>query len=90
MAYNPRTGRELWRLSNNDAQVITPTPIVVGEQIVITGGNPTGARPIHAVRAGGTGDLTPATQGERGEHLDWTVERGSPYTPTPIAYRGIL
>ena len=50
---DPRTGEELWRVSHEDGQVITPSPIVAGDRFIVTGGNPTGANPIFAIRAGG-------------------------------------
>jgi outer membrane protein assembly factor BamB len=81
-ANDPGTGVELWRLSHGDLEVITPTPIVAGDRIVVTGGNPTGAQTTYAIRPGARGDA-------RG-HVLWTAERSSPYTPTPLAYEGIL
>jgi outer membrane protein assembly factor BamB len=79
---DPRTGEELWRLSHGDLQVITPTPVVAGDRIVVTGGNPTGAQTTFAIRPGARGDAQ--------DHVLWTAERSSPYTPTPIVYDGIL
>jgi outer membrane protein assembly factor BamB len=81
-ANDPRTGKELWKLSRGDLQVITPTPIVSGDRIVVTGGNPTGAQSTVAIRPGARGDAT--------DHVLWTAERSSPYTPTPLAYQGLL
>jgi outer membrane protein assembly factor BamB len=81
-ANDPRSGAELWRLSHGDLQVITPTPVVAGDRIVVTGGNPTGAQSTFAIRPGARGDA--------GDHVLWTAERSSPYTPTPVAYEGIL
>ncbi len=81
-ANDPRNGEELWRLSHGDLQVITPTPIVAGDRIVVTGGNPTGAQTTFAIRPGARGDAQ--------SHVLWTAERSSPYTPTPVAYDGIL
>jgi outer membrane protein assembly factor BamB len=81
-ANDPRTGEELWRLSHGDLQVITPTPIVAGDRIIVTGGNPTGAQTTFAIRGGARGDAR--------DHVLWTAERSSPYTPTPLAYEGIL
>lgn len=78
-ANDPRTGNELWRVSHEDLQVITPSPIVAGDVVVVTGGNPTGAQAIFALRPG-----------ETDERVHWKLERGSPYTPTPLAYDGIL
>ena len=54
-----------------------PTPIVAGDLVIVTGGWPNGGRPIYAIRAA-TGEVA------------WKLERGSPYTPTPIVYDGVL
>ena len=45
--------------------------------MIVTGGWPTGGRPIFAIRAA-TGELA------------WKLERGSPYTTTPLVYQGVL
>jgi outer membrane protein assembly factor BamB len=81
-ANDPRSGEELWRLSHGDLQVITPTPIVAGDRVIVTGGNPTGAQTTFAIRPGARGDAQ--------NHVLWAAERSSPYTPTPVAYDGIL
>jgi outer membrane protein assembly factor BamB len=80
---DPKTGRELWRLSDNLTQVKVPTPIVAGDLAIVTGGYPSGGRPIYAIRLGGSGELTPKA-------LAWRTDRGSPYTGTPLLYDGIL
>lgn len=81
--YDPRSGEELWRQSHGDLEVIVPTPVVAGDRVIVTGGYPAGGRPIYALRP-------PSTAGERSAELLWEAERGSPYTSTPLAYRGIL
>ena len=55
---DPKTGRELWRLSDNQTQVKVPTPIVAGDLVIVTGGYPPGGRPIYAIRPGGSGELS--------------------------------
>jgi outer membrane protein assembly factor BamB len=81
--YDPGSGRELWRLADESTQVKVPTPVAAGEVIVVTGGYPSGGRPIYGIRGGGTGALD-------GRALAWRAERGSPYTGTPLVYDGIL
>ena len=55
---DPQTGRELWRLPDDLTQVKVPTPIVAGDFAIVTGGYPSGGRPIYAIRLGGSGELT--------------------------------
>jgi outer membrane protein assembly factor BamB len=84
--YDERDGRELWQLADlqanapkgvGDGQVKVSTPVLAGDLAIVTGGWPSAARPIYAIRvADGT--------------LAWKVDRGSPYTPTPIVYEDLL
>ena len=90
-SYDPATGKEHWRFKNNeDRQVIVPTPVVVEGLVVITGAVPTGANPIYAIRLGGDGDITPREGESTSEYVAWKTPRWSPYTPTPLVYRGIV
>jgi outer membrane protein assembly factor BamB len=88
--YDPMTGKELWRFSNEDRQVISPSPVIVDGVAVITGAVPTGSHPIHAIRLGGNGDITPTDGETSSEFLAWKTPRWSPYTPTPLVYRDIV
>jgi outer membrane protein assembly factor BamB len=74
-AYEPLTGREIWRVSYRDGFSNVPRPVYGhGLVYIATGFNdPT----LIAVRPDGEGDVTRT-------HLAWTVTRGAPYTPTPI------
>jgi outer membrane protein assembly factor BamB len=81
--FDPKTGKELWRISDNRTQVKVPSPIVAGDLVIVTGGYPPGGRPIYAIRPEGTGDI-----GEKA--VAWKTDRGAPYTGTPILYDGIL
>ena len=74
--HDPATGREIWRIPDG-TQVKVVTPVVAGDLVIVTGGYPTGGRPIFGIRAA-TGEVA------------WQLERGSSYTPSPIVYQGIL
>ena len=74
-AYDPVTGRELWRVRYDDGFSNVPRP-VFGHGLVFLGtgfNSPT----LMAVRPDGSGDVTRT-------HVAWTVARGAPYTPSPI------
>jgi outer membrane protein assembly factor BamB len=71
------TGRERWRVPDPDGQVKVSTPIAAGELTIATGGYPSGARPIVAIRV-------------KDGSIAWRHERGSPYTSTPLVYDGLL
>ncbi len=88
--YDLESGKVLWQLFDDDIQVKVASPIVAGETIFITGGYPTGQRPIYAIRPGGRGDITLDNGATTNDLVRWKQQRGSPYTPTPLAYRGLL
>ncbi len=79
MAYDPATGRELWRARGNTFEAI-PTP-VVGEGLVFCSSGRAG--PTLAIRPGGSGDVT-------GTHIAWQAAKGSPFVPSPVVYGGRL
>lgn len=86
-AYDPATGEELWRLSHGDIEVITPSPVLADDRVVVTGGYPPGGNPIYVLRPGGDGEIDPTSDSA---WVEWIERPGSPYTTTPLAYRGRL
>jgi outer membrane protein assembly factor BamB len=74
--HDAASGKELWQIADG-TQVKVPTPVVFEDLVIVTGGWPTGGRPIFAIRAA-TGEVA------------WKLERGSPYTTTPLVYQGVL
>jgi outer membrane protein assembly factor BamB len=74
--HDPRTGRELWRIADPKGEVKVVTPVAADGLMIVTGGYPSGGRPIYAIRPGGA--------------VAWQTENGSPYTPTPLVYDGVL
>jgi outer membrane protein assembly factor BamB len=74
-AYEPRTGREIWRVSYGSGFSNVPRPVFGHGLVYIATGfqQPT----LVAVRADGTGDVT-------GSHVAWTMTRQAPYTPSPL------
>ncbi len=88
-AFDPRTGRELWRLNNAAPGTWdrVATPFASGDVTIVAGGG--AERPVYAIRAGATGDITPSA-GASQPSVAWTIDRGSPYLCTPLAYRGVL
>jgi outer membrane protein assembly factor BamB len=74
--HDPKTGKELWRVEDPKGEVKVVTPVASDGLMIVTGGYPSGGRPIYAIRPGG--------------QVAWRTENGSPYTPTPIVYEGVL
>ncbi|MBI4477234.1 MAG: PQQ-like beta-propeller repeat protein, partial [Acidobacteria bacterium] len=78
-AYDPATGRELWRCDGNLFEVI-PTPAVGLGLVFCSSGR---AGPTLAIRPGGSGNVTST-------HVAWTSPRGSPFVPSPLLYGNYL
>jgi len=87
--YDPLTGKELWRFSDNDTQVKMQAPLVAHGLIFVTGGYPPG-RPMYAFKPGAAGDISLKPGQETNEFIAWSSPKGSPYTPTPIIYGDYL
>jgi outer membrane protein assembly factor BamB len=74
-AYEPDTGKEIWRVSYADGFSNVPRPVYGhGLVYIVTGFQQPS---VIAVRADGTGDVTKT-------HIAWTVTRGAPLTPSPL------
>jgi outer membrane protein assembly factor BamB len=86
--YDPRTGKELWRLGGS-SKITAPTPILAGNVIIVASGRRP-ERPIFAVRPGARGDLTLATDATSSDAVAWSKRGRGSYMPTPLAYGGIL
>ena len=86
--YDPRTGRELWRLGGS-SKITAPTPIAAGDAIVVASGRAP-ERPIFVVKTGARGDLTLAAGQTSSDAIRWSRTGRGSYMPTPLAYRGIL
>jgi outer membrane protein assembly factor BamB len=74
-AYDPQTGKEIWRVAYADGFSNVPRPVYgLGLVFIATGfQQPT----LLAVRADGAGDVTRT-------HIAWTLRRGAPLTPSPL------
>jgi outer membrane protein assembly factor BamB len=73
-AYDPRTGKEIWRVRYDGYSVI-PRPIYgYGLVYICTGYN---TPSLLAIRPDGQGDVTRT-------HVAWTVRRHAPHTPSPL------
>lgn len=82
--YDPRDGKELWRLVGN-SEVCVPTPIFSGGHIFITSGY-SPVQPIYAIKPGARGDISLQGEALSNEKIAWSTKRGGPYMQTPIAY----
>jgi outer membrane protein assembly factor BamB len=86
--YDPRTGKELWRIGRS-SKITAPTPIFADDMFVVVSGRAP-ERPIFAVRAGARGDLTLPEGKASSEAVVWSRTGRGSYMPTPLIYNGIL
>ena len=75
-AYDPATGKEIWRVRYDDGFSNVPRPVFAHGLVFIATGFQQPA--LLAVRPDGTGDVTKT-------HIAWTLKRGAPLTPSPLA-----
>lgn len=80
-AYDPLTGKEIWRVSYGDGFSNVPRPVYGNGLVFIATGFQEPS--MIAVRADGAGDVTKT-------HLAWQANRGAPHTPSPILVDGAL
>lgn len=87
-AYDPRTGKELWRVGKS-SKITAPTPIYADGLFVIASGRAP-ERPIFVVKPGARGDLTLVDGESSNAGVVWSKFNRGSYMPTPLAYRGQL
>jgi outer membrane protein assembly factor BamB len=86
--YDPRTGKELWKLGGS-SKITAPTPVGADGLIIVASGRAP-ERPIFAVRPGSRGDLTLQKDQPSSSSVAWSKTGRGSYMPTPLAYNGIL
>jgi outer membrane protein assembly factor BamB len=86
--YDPRTGRELWKLGRS-SKITAPTPVATDDLLVVASGRAP-ERPIFVIRAGARGDLTLGDGETRGQSIAWSRTARGSYMPTPLIYGGLL
>jgi outer membrane protein assembly factor BamB len=74
-AYDPMTGKEIWRVRYDDGFSNVPRPVFAHGLVFIATGFQQPA--MIAVRPDGKGDVTRS-------HLAWRMARGAPFTPSPV------
>jgi outer membrane protein assembly factor BamB len=86
--YDPASGQELWRLGGS-SKITAPTPVASDDLIVVASGRRPEA-PIFAIRAGASGDITPASGESSSRSVAWSKGQRGPYMPTPLIYGGYV
>jgi outer membrane protein assembly factor BamB len=87
-AYDPATGKLLWTLGPN-SEITVGTPVAGTGVVYVTGGYPP-VRPVYAVKAGASGDISLPKGQTAGGPIAWSNDREGTYIPTPLVYRDML
>jgi outer membrane protein assembly factor BamB len=77
IAYDPRTGKELWQVRYGDGFSNVPRPVYGNGLVYICTGFQEPM--LLAVRVDGHGDVTRT-------HVAWSLRRGVPLTPSPVLF----
>jgi len=75
VAYDPRTGRELWKANGTESHPI-PSAVAGNGLVFLSAGS--SAKRVLAIRLGGDGDLTNSPA------IVWRYRKGAAYVPSPI------
>jgi hypothetical protein len=86
-AYDPATGALTWQMGPN-SEITVGTPVVGDGLVYVTGGYPP-VRPIYAVKATASGDVSLAKGETSSDAVAWSNTLGT-YIPTPLYYDGVL
>jgi outer membrane protein assembly factor BamB len=79
VAYDPATGRELWRVNMGDCHAAIPRPVAADGIVYVCSGY---MKPrLFAIRLGGSGDVTQT-------HVAWQFDRQVPEISSPIIVGG--
>lgn len=84
-------GTELWRIKRMGGVAIQ-SPFASDDVLFVTSGTSADDnKPVVAIRAGGSGDITPPESENKNQHVLW-YERlaGGTYLPTPVVYKDAL
>jgi outer membrane protein assembly factor BamB len=89
--YDPRTGEERWRLRTGfNVSMTIPTPVLAEGLYVIASGGLGSTRPIFVVRPGARGEVTLPEGETSNASVVWSRTGRGPFTPTPLAYGGLV
>ncbi len=89
-SYEPETGRILWQLKVG-GEMCSPSPVADTDNFYA--GTPAGRETkgtLYSVKAGGTGDITPADSTSHGDFINWLVKDPGLGNSSPLLYKGLL
>jgi outer membrane protein assembly factor BamB len=89
-SYDPATGKLFWELKM-DGPMAIPSPVYDNQHIYLgNAGGPAQAGIIYSVKAGASGDITPADSGLVSSGVEWTYRNAGLSNPSPLLHNGLL
>ena len=89
-SYDPETGKLLWELKLSGEMAI-PSPVYNKEHIYLgIAGARSAKGALYAVKAGASGDITPADSGLVSSGVSWTLKEAGPSNPSPVLHNGLI
>ena len=91
-SYDPADGKLLWELSLGGGRS-SASPVADAERLYVGnggGGRGTTGGPLYAVKAGASGDITPARGVSTSSGIAWSQPKAGPQMASPLVYRGYL
>ena len=89
-SFDPASGKPLWELSGMNGQAMASPTASDDLLFAGTGGQLGGGRPLFAVKAGASGDVTPKRGATSNEGVAWSLPKAGPLVATPLLYEGNL
>ena len=88
-SYNPENGELLWELTFNVGRAVA-SPVFDKERLYLgLSGGPRDIGPLHAVKAGANGDITPGSE-NAAAYIAWSDTSAGLGNPSPVLYQGLL
>src|SRR5436309_3233843 len=87
-AYDPEKGKVVWELGVKGQYNATPVADV--ERLYLGSGGMFGQRPLLAIKAGASGDITLKQDETVNDGVAWSIPQAGPPMASPLLYRGYL
>jgi outer membrane protein assembly factor BamB len=87
-AYDPEKGKVVWELSVKGQY--NATPVADEEHLYLGSGGMFGQRPLLAIKAGASGDITLKQEETANDGVAWSIPQAGPPMASPLLYRGYL
>ena len=89
-SYNPETGELIWELKIKSGMAI-PSPVFDSKHIYFgNAGGPRNIGALYCVKAGASGDLTPAEGSLTNEYVIWADTLAGTANPSPVLHNGLI